>query len=550
MTVNPKLVVCGSADPGGLEDIRSALKVQGAESSTLMASEAALASEPEKLDPGITVCFGSEVDQFSVASSAAGVAEIKIPDPIPDTASLYQAFNHVAWRLPDGTRWYVEAFLANLVGPPTGTVAIVNCLENSTEFSAGMWQSAVCSRFRYVGTGKIVGRDDLRKFCNEDRSVLAIVFLVDGSLEFLPEALRDLPEFVMAGRVFAALTARRVLAEFVVDDADTDDGKSAVLRTVVDDVALMGKTEFGRKLLEHKTALDTPIGRLNFGSTLLGPVDALGMRIPASADQYRNRPKNHLVIAVTGGSVAYGQRCAHDSTLTANLQKKLTGAVGPEFGITALNYGNPGCGTIDEIVRFATVAVSARPDFVVAFSGWNDLIISPEVEPPLLLGMELIVQPQNWKQAPDNKVSFSDRASVVISRIDQYRRFVNSTGAFFLYCLQPWYASKDLSKNEKFEISWHFERYPHNFKRAQKTAPEWDDYRREIRNYFDSLDDSEKQQCSFIDINECAFMRDGEQDVFFDLVHFTELGNHLAADEVLKVLGPRVERRLASGAHD
>ena len=74
-------------------------------------------------------------------------------------------------------------------------------------------------------------------------------------------------------------------------------------------------------------------------------------------------------VAISGGSTAFGTGVTDSDSWPALLQAKL----GDQFSV--VNYGVPCYSTAEAIIQMALTIPEIKPDFIILYHGWNDIIL-------------------------------------------------------------------------------------------------------------------------------------------------------------------------------
>lgn len=83
---------------------------------------------------------------------------------------------------------------------------------------------------------------------------------------------------------------------------------------------------------------------------------------------------NLIKVAALGGSTTFGTGVTDSDTWPALLQTKL----GDRFSV--INYGIPCYSTAETIVQTALVVPESKPDFIIYYQGWNDIVLYHETD--------------------------------------------------------------------------------------------------------------------------------------------------------------------------
>jgi hypothetical protein len=204
-----------------------------------------------------------------------------------------------------------------------------------------------------------------------------------------------------------------------------------------------------------------------------GPLNEFGHRIDFDTRTLIDRPSDHIVIVVFGGSCAYSTACTHEQMFSQVMQRSLNERAkeaGSPLTFTVLNYAMPGSVVLNEMITFLLFAARLRPNVVISHSGANDFGYSWGTH-PLLLGQYDIVYQQQFEiwsrmlhepgydgprvaiEPRENKQSPAPPPVVIRAYARRIRHFSSMAHAFggsFVWGLQPWFGSKAaLSEQEK-----------------------------------------------------------------------------------------------------
>lgn len=212
-----------------------------------------------------------------------------------------------------------------------------------------------------------------------------------------------------------------------------------------------------------------PYGYL-FRDTSVGEIDSLGFRIPSDLSFLIDRPKNHKVVAVFGGSAAFSMYSSRSEMFSAVLEKRLMEILDRrQTGeqVTVLNFGMHGNIVINEIMSFILYCNKFKPDVVIAHDGWNDFAYGLISDTHLLEKWNLTYQynlevwsqlihasfdrPVNQPSTPYEPCNLAFSVlRAYMSRKHQFREIVEGSGSKFIWGLQPTiYDKPNISKMEE-----------------------------------------------------------------------------------------------------
>lgn len=201
----------------------------------------------------------------------------------------------------------------------------------------------------------------------------------------------------------------------------------------------------------------------------MGIQDSFGHRFTKNLNELKNRKRDHFVIAIFGGSGAYGNNVSRSEMFSNLLEEKLnddTDLKGfKKFSI--LNFSQQGALIINQLISYQLYCFEIRPNLVISHDGWNDLINGSISDLFLLKEYKIsyLKNLENWAMKLqnvthlDNKVLVNDVNPlhlVVNAFIDRklfFKKIVENLGSTFLAVLQPViYQKKEISKEEEIKI--------------------------------------------------------------------------------------------------
>lgn len=488
-------------------------------------------------EPDIAILFGGRPETLSFETRPPEGLVVRTGSAEPGNRSLYDAAERAAWSLPDRARLLLDRLLEEWAGPPQGTVLIHDSLGAVTDTVREMWLEVLRQRFHYLGTPRLVQLSETITLLDSVEPPVTVVGMMSAEYG----APQDLVQRVGPGRFYLVKTRQHGLSTLALRDGDSTGKKQIIQRTVVPDRQIFERTALGRAISERPGGAMTPIGRFRAYSSVIGPLDGFGHRIGGLLKDYAKRPDGHLLVALSGGSAVFGPRCFHDQTLAVRLQEALSRRLPAERRVTVLNFGQPGAGLIDVILRYVTLGRLCRPDIVIEVSGRNDLIISSFAEEAMLRDYDLVLELENaWASAPTNDLPLGERTRAILDRLEQYRRVAEADGCRFLFALQPWYASKTLSAAEKSEIAEHFATYPANRERCQHAHREWGPFRAALAAHFEAAATPGAAPV-WRDLNAAPRLSDDTFDMFHDDVHLTPAGHETVGAELADFVWPHLQ---------
>jgi len=212
----------------------------------------------------------------------------------------------------------------------------------------------------------------------------------------------------------------------------------------------------------------------------LGSINEMGHRIARNLLEYAERKKDHKVIAVFGGSAAFGIYLRDEDTFAFKLENKLNDyavAKSSRVRFSVLNFSTPGAVVLNELLSFITFCHRIKPDIVIAHDGYNDMYYGQMSDMHLLSRFDITYQNnlEEWSQIlHDSKkipVTWQNTWPEVNSPVINYPRTITnaygarqiefqsvtkSIGAQFIAGLQPMLLSKKVhSAQEKQILQYH-----------------------------------------------------------------------------------------------
>lgn len=205
--------------------------------------------------------------------------------------------------------------------------------------------------------------------------------------------------------------------------------------------------------------------------TGLGTINHCGFRISVDLKELANRQKNHLVVAVFGGSTAYSTYCYDHEMFSWRIQDEITREL-PDLKtrytkVDVLNFGQVGSVLLNNIQTWVTFCNRIKPDIVICHFGWNDLALGMVTDPVLLTEYDCTyAYPfEEWAKVLHSTTGESstgtespikirntpqDAIEAMLARVQQFGDLVSGCGGHFIGGLQPIIESKAaLHTNEK-----------------------------------------------------------------------------------------------------
>jgi len=201
-----------------------------------------------------------------------------------------------------------------------------------------------------------------------------------------------------------------------------------------------------------------------FFSPGLGPLNEFGFRISEPMEAFADRPDNHKLIAVFGGSAAWSFECLHEEMFSHVLERYLNDHLesnGSGVTVSVVNFAQHGFTVLNEMITYLLHVRRLRPDLVVAHNGFNDLLYGMIAEPGLVaadfcyqinheeIALRLVDQSgYGLTQKDVSKYSVINFPTDVIGaynrRLAEFESLVEGDGARFLVSLQPFLGSRKL----------------------------------------------------------------------------------------------------------
>ena len=183
------------------------------------------------------------------------------------------------------------------------------------------------------------------------------------------------------------------------------------------------------------------------------PIDYFGFRNEKDI-YFEERDKSHFLVVLTGGSEAVGY--SHRTTIAENLQKILNKASGQKFKVfKVLNLAMNSYTISNEINAYVSLAYHLKPEFVISYSGANDLYAGIMVPYNFKkLGLNYLRFMEFWlPRLYDLKESNLDYGVInekgleiivdsYLKNVEKYRKIVSSNGGKLIVGIQAY--NKDI----------------------------------------------------------------------------------------------------------
>lgn len=260
-----------------------------------------------------------------------------------------------------------------------------------------------------------------------------------------------------------------------------------------------------------------------------GNTNELGFRFE-DYESLKNPQDNKKLIVILGNSGANDVFCTHDEMFSTQLEKKLEKNYVDI--VRVVNFSMPSALVLDEINIFNALVYNLKPDIVISHSGYNDFVHSLTNDKTLLHTYDLIYSNEceiiankiynksEFSNSPNySKKDFEHIKNILIKKIIQFQQIVQSSGAKFIFGLQPALISKKaLSSNEK------------NYLQRCDINLEHRHYKIIFELYEDIAKELQKDVHNFIDFHK-IFNKFGEEKfLFFDDVHTNNECNGIIAE--------------------
>ena len=202
----------------------------------------------------------------------------------------------------------------------------------------------------------------------------------------------------------------------------------------------------------------------------MGIQDSFGHRININLNELKKRNNDHFVIAVFGGSGAYGNNVSRMETFVSLLEKKLNNSrdIKKFKKFTILNFSQQASLVINQLISYQLFCFEISPNLVISHDGWNDLINGSISDLFLLKEYKIsyLKTLEDWAKKLQNVTHLQNKISkkdinplhlVINTFIDRklfFKKIVENLGGTFLAVLQPViYQKKELSYEEQVKIN-------------------------------------------------------------------------------------------------
>ena len=262
-------------------------------------------------------------------------------------------------------------------------------------------------------------------------------------------------------------------------------------------------TEFNSHNIFNKLSKDSEYGFYYFPYGYLfrypkwGCINSLGFRTPHELEWYKKNRSGIYLVQLYGGSCGFDILVPDEYTIAAQIEKYLNNnrsLLGIDKPIHVLNMSAPGNVVLNQINTFTLFGYPLSPDIVVSHHGANDVITGLITDSRLLNEFQITypdVQETwgkcihnsndnvNYDFADPNNANFEpveiqcfppQVAKAYVSRVSQFRRYVEGLGIKFISGFQPICTSKkSLNKKELENIKGYNPYYAKNYAASKYT---------------------------------------------------------------------------------
>lgn len=501
--------------------------------------------ESEAVACRLGACRGQTI---RFATEAYDRLVIELGDTLPDVRDDHAAAEAFVWTAPDRARHLVDRWLAARPAPPRRRVAVCMALWQRPPAEAARPLALLARRMAYRGDLVLAVPAETRAAWQDlgpatvapadladDPDVVAVVALSSGATAAPHRGLRPLfgrvPFFWSIAQDLIAMVARDGrLAAHIDPEVNPQLRHNFLVRNLPAD-----------RLLAQ---LPSPAGLIKVLLNGHGPIDPFGHRIGGRIIELGGRAPDHLVVALFGGSCAFGQGAFQDHTpagwLQAWLNDHLPASGLPWSRATVLNFGLPGTTLGEALTRLVTFAHGVRPDVVLAHIGANESGADTN-DPALLADYGLMYETQAWDPRRYDTPVQADPdlvARVFRDRVTQLADLARAGGAAFVLGLQPHSAFKSWTEAEREAIESfqaraayvreHVQRGYAGYARFVATIAPWATHWAESRP-------------ATVFADQSGLFRDQPtRTVFVDHVHLTPEGNRCVAEHYGRLLVDQV----------
>lgn len=280
----------------------------------------------------------------------------------------------------------------------------------------------------------------------------------------------------------------------------------------------------------------------------VGPVNEFGFRVPPDYRKYADRPAQHKLAVVFGGSAAFSFYCHPEEMFATRLEEKLNATLsarGTAERFTVLNLGMHDNVVMQQMLTYMLFVHELRPDYVLSHDGHNDIYYGIQDDPYLLNNFDIIYQrySEEWAKilhkneaipTPELYSMSTDTQQLNIpqnviraymKRKRQFEHMVHSDGGCFVWGVQPLHCSKSkLSVREQLRYRQAERGQPHGLAKRK--------FLRFLYYAYGMLSEELARQSDIhlVDFNR-LFQRYGEdRELLWDHCHTSPQGDDVIAD--------------------
>lgn len=471
---------------------------------------------------------------------------------LPNDRDLLRAVEAVVWSLPDRSRHLLDRFVVAWQPDREDVLAVVSadqCAALDLRWAVRLLEQ----RFRYVGRLRLAVPPASLDLCQEmfaDRHEVCSALSVELEPRIRAVVLISLtsPE---EGQVRSWIVHQNQVPIYelnphgmlwpIVWARNKADG--SLVRAVLnqgDWYPNAGTNAFTRLAARRQvSAYNVHPMRGRLIPNGIGPIDALGYRNGGDFLRLVDRPRDHLVVAMFGGSGCHGDKCFHDDTIAAALERRLNRNGSPPVRWTVLNFGVCGYILAEEFQSYLATCWSLRPDVVISHTGNNDLYNGMLCDPKVLGKYQSIYLAETFlaeygeddqlkgRLAPPDTV-----ISAYLARVRQFATTAAAQGAHFIFGVQPLWYGKELNA-EELEAIRVFSTITHGVRVAPERLHRQPFlYERLRERKAEILGDTGNAhgQISVVDVHERVVKAPQSASIFVDNIHLSAEGNDRVAE--------------------
>ena len=285
-----------------------------------------------------------------------------------------------------------------------------------------------------------------------------------------------------------------------------------------------------------------------------GPIDEFGFRNAVDLATLSKRDKNHIVIAVFGGSTAWSPCCLQHETFSSVIEQRLRAALvarGDARQVSVFNFGVSGHTLLNEMISWMLFCHRLKPEIVIAHDLFNDLANGVQTDSDLLnrFDMTYMAAMEQWGQrlmsAPHVALSQSAEPGVplrvasnpqavaraYLTRKRQFSNLVEQSGATFLWGTQPAWFGKPASPQEA-----------ERFAKIRALSPQLDPMYRALPPLYDMVREAQRASAitHLVDMQAEFANLTAADDVFIDHCHLNPKGDGLIGETYARLILDRV----------